>query len=117
MVLGQNIDFSVLNIDLSDLFHVPFFAVHVENLGCFLQFAVLCGEFFLIFLFSCIRTLAWSLICYLGSVLKLLLTFGYYLRETINNYTSLSKFFFFLWNRYRKALPLHSSLMFSSPFP
>lgn len=40
MVLGQNIDFSVFNIDLSDLFHVPFLA---EKLSCFLKFAVLCG--------------------------------------------------------------------------
>lgn len=43
MVLCKTIDFSVLNIVLSDLFHVPFSAVHVKDLGDFLQFAVLCS--------------------------------------------------------------------------
>ena len=41
-----------------------------------------------------IKTLTWSLIWYLGSVLKPLLYFSYHLMETIHNYTSSSERFF-----------------------
>lgn len=48
MVVGRNIDFSVLNIDLCDLFHVSFFE-YVDDLGffCNLLCFIVLSDFFL----------------------------------------------------------------------